>query len=109
MSGDVRAYLYLNTMLLRLVKLTNERTKAIVTTGTVAASLVDRATSATISGSAIALSYDGAGGDWSGVFPSDVGVAVDQAIDVIATIDGGSALARGRIRIRCKVQERDET
>jgi len=105
----MRAYLYLNTMLLKVTKLKNENAGAFVTSGTVTAALKDRATGAAISGGGISLAYQGANGNWNGLFPSDVVVTVGQVLNCILTIDGGSALSRGLITVPCTVEEREVT
>lgn len=101
-----KAYLYLNTMLLQLRGLTDDRTGTLVTTGAVTADLALTGGSSPIGGSAITLTYDGSDGNWSGLYPSDVPVSVGQLIDARVTIDGGSALARGFLLVSCKVQNR---
>lgn len=103
----MRAYLYLNTMLLKVTKLKNEHTVAFVTSGTVTAALKDRATQAAITGGGIALNYQGPDGRWNGLFPSDVIVTLGQVLDCILTIDGGNALSRGQVTVLCDVRARE--
>ncbi len=107
MSESPKAYFFRNSMLLRLRKLTNEKSGALVTVGvTVTAVLVERNAESPIGGTSITLTHDG-NGTWSGVYPSDVAVTPGQAIDALVTIDGGSVTTRGRIRVHCQVRERE--
>lgn len=103
----MRAFLFLNTMVIKVANLKNDQTGVLISAGpAVMAALQDHASGAAISGGGISLAYAGTPGSWNGLFPSDVGVTLAQVIDVILTIDGGSNLSRGRIRIPCQVEER---
>lgn len=98
-----------NSNVLRLRKLTNRKTKALVTAAvTVTADIVPNGGGAAVAGSEIALAYDGADGDWSGVYPSGLGLTLNGTYEARVTIDGGSATARGKLYVKLKVVRREE-
>lgn len=97
-----------NSNLLRLRKLTNRKTKALVTAGpTITADLVPVGSSTQVPGSGIVLSYDGADGDWSGVYPSGLTLTVNQQYQARVTIDGGSPTASGKLYLQLVIRRRE--
>lgn len=97
-----------NSHVLRLWRLTNKRTQALVIAGvTVTADIIPDGGGTAIVGSGITLTYDGSEGNWSGVYPSGLALTIGTNYEARVTIDGGSAESRGKLYLKLLVQRRE--
>lgn len=104
----VHALFHLNSNLLQIRGLRNKATGAYVNGGvTVAADLVPIAGGAAITGTPITLTYvTGSNGDWQGILPADLPVALASLYRARLTADGGVNL-RGYWELTIKVVGRE--
>lgn len=97
--------LYKNSMLIELIGLTNSKTGAVITTGTVTVTLKDK-NGLNVTGETWPLNMSHvADGTYDGVFSSTLGVILEELYTAEISADGGGGL-KGFWKLSLLVKER---